>query len=241
MTIVEQLRKERKSKKKNGLYRQMQVLMSYHSNKMEGSTCTLEETQLLFDTSSYGAQEHNNDAIETFNHFRAFDMVLDTYKQRLSEEYIKGLHGILKFSTADRNKGYMIGEYKKIPNRVGLIATSRPENVKRDISELLDSYKGIQGKTLQDILNFHVKFEQIHPFQDGNGRIGRLIILKECFLYKIPPFIISSENNLSYKSCLFACQSKMEDADRKFVEFAKKEQQSFKNLVQTVLSQGEGK
>ena len=185
MNMVEQLKKERKSKTKNSLYRHIQILMAYHSNKIEGSTCTLDATKLLFDTASYDNKTPTNDIIEVFNHFRAFDMVLDTYKQQLTEDYIKGLHGLLKFNTMDIKKGYIIGDYKKIPNRVGTITTARPENVSSEIQNLLSAYSDIPGKTLRDVLNFHVKFEQIHPFQDGNGRVGRLIMFKECLYQEL--------------------------------------------------------
>lgn len=241
MTIIEQLLKERKNKVNNSLYRQMQILMAYHSNKIEGSTCTLEETRLIFDTSSYGVQNPSNDIIETFNHFRAFDVMLDTYKQKLTEEYIKGLHKILKFNTTDIEKGFMIGEYKTSPNYVGKITTSIPENVPYDMSTLLNAYQELPNKELRDILRFHVRFEEIHPFQDGNGRIGRLIMIKECFCHKVPPFIISSKNNLSYKAFLMGCQLKMENADNKFIGFIQREQKSFESMTKEILTQTKGR
>ena len=238
MQLIDSLIKERKDKVRNGLYRHIQILMAYHSNKIEGSTCTLEQTSLLFDTSSYGAKHPDNDAIETFNHFRAFDMIVDTYKQKLSETYIKAIHGIIKFNSEDVKRGYVIGDYKKIPNRVGTLSTTRPENVSRDISGLLTDYNNRSTIKLDDLLDFHIRFEQIHPFQDGNGRVGRLIMFKECLRNKIKPFIISSDNNLAYKACLMAFQLNMDNAMKNFVDFAKQEQLAFDMIVRNIQSEG---
>lgn len=238
MQLIDILIRERKNKTRNGLYRQTQILMAYHSNRIEGSTCSLEETSLLFDTSSYGVQNPSNDITETFNHFRAFDMIIDTYKQKLSEEYIKAIHGIVKFNSEDEKRGYAIGDYKKIPNRVGTLSTTKPENVSRDISTLLENYNNSSSKKLEDLLDFHIKFEQIHPFQDGNGRVGRLIMFKECLRNKIKPFIISSDNNLAYKACLMAFQLKMNNAMKNFVDFAKQEQLAFDMVVKEIQAKG---
>jgi Fic family protein len=140
-----------------------------------------------------------NDVIETANHFRCIDMVIDHTKQPLTEKFIKELHRVLKTGTSDsRLEWFVVGDYKKKPNEVGGMETTLPENVADKIRELLDDYNSIENKTLDNILDFHVKFEQIHPFQDGNGRVGRLIMFKECLKYNIVPFIIEDNLKMFY-------------------------------------------
>ena len=176
--------------------------MTYNSSHIEGSGLTHDQTRYIFETNTIRINDKSvsvDDIIETTNHFMCIDYVIDNAKYELSEKFIKELHRILKSSTSDSKKEWFsVGDYKKLPNEVGGIKTVLPENVHIEIRKLLDDYKLKKEITLDDITDFHVKFERIHPFQDGNGRIGRLIMFKECLKHNITPFIIEEKHKLFY-------------------------------------------
>lgn len=192
--IIETLQKEKRLKIKGGLYHKVMVDLTYNSNHIEGNHLTEDETRYIFETKTTGILQGPvpiDDIIETVNHFRAVDFIIDNPNATLDEAYIKKLHLILKSGTLQASDTeFAVGEYKKLPNIVGNIKTSLPEDVPNDIAKLLDYYNKPYPKDLDDILAFHVAFENIHPFQDGNGRVGRLIMFKECLCNNIVPFII---------------------------------------------------
>ena len=169
---------------------------------MEGSRLTHDQTRYIFETNTIGIGNqviHVDDVIETANHFRCIDLIIESAKAVLTEKLIKELHLILKNGTADsRKERFAIGDYKKLPNEVGGMETTLPEDVPNKMKALLAEYNTKEDKTLNDILEFHVQFERIHPFQEGNGRVGRLIMFKECLKYNIVPFIIEENLKLYY-------------------------------------------
>lgn len=176
--------------------------MTYNSNHMEGSCLTRDQTRYIFETNTVGVEKevlNVDDVIETANHFRCIDMIIDHAQAPLTERFIKELHRTLKNGTSDsRMEWFNGGDYKKVPNEVGGMDTALPEEVAERMKELLSEYNGKKMKSLEDILDFHVRFERIHPFQDGNGRVGRLIMFKECLKYNIVPFIIEEDLKLYY-------------------------------------------
>ena len=201
-TLLSILQEEKKSKYSGGIYHKTQIDLTYNSNHMEGSQLTHDQTRYIFETNTIGVENETlnvDDVIETANHFRCIDMIIDNAKSVLSEKFIKELHLILKFGTSDsRLEWFAVGNYKKRPNEVGGMPTAMPEDVADKMKKLLTEYNGKEKKTFEDILDFHVKFEKIHPFQDGNGRVGRLIMFKECLKYNIVPFIIDDNLKLFY-------------------------------------------
>ncbi|MGF7019145.1 Fic family protein [Lachnospiraceae bacterium PF1-21] len=201
-TLLNVLRAEKEKGISGGIYHKVQVELTYNSNHIEGSKLTHEETRLIFETHTIGATSASynvDDIVETANHFRCIDLVIDQSAYALSELFIKKLHLVLKNGTSDsRKEWFAVGDYKKLPNEVGGMETTSPEQVPVAIGELLRSYNTSTEKTLDDILAFHVKFERIHPFQDGNGRVGRLILFKECLRNNIVPFIIDDDLKLFY-------------------------------------------
>ena len=178
------------------------VELTYNSNHIEGSRLTQDQTRYIFETNTIGITQEGvrvDDIIETVNHFRCVDYIIDTAGECLTEKYIKHLHSLLKMGTSDSNKEWFrVGEYKLLPNEVGGVDTCEPENVSREMKMLLREYNNGQKKSLEDILDFHYKIERIHPFQDGNGRVGRLIMFKECLANGIVPFIITSDLKMFY-------------------------------------------
>ena len=193
-TLLAILQREKSSKYAGGIYHKTQIDLTYNSNHIEGSRLTHDQTRYIFETNTLGIENevlNVDDVIETANHFRCIDTIIDHAKAPLTEKFIKELHGILKTGTSDSRKDWFaVGDYKKLPNEVGGRETALPEDVSRQMKALLTAYKDKKEKTLEDILDFHVKLERIHPFQDGNGRVGRLIMFKECLKYNIVPFII---------------------------------------------------
>lgn len=194
-SILFKLREEQSIKLKGGLYHQTQVRLAYNSNHMEGSRLTEEQTRSIYETQTIGitdGPEKIDDIIETLNHFRCFDYILSVADKDLSETIIKRIHFILKSGTIDSHKDWFaVGEYKKRPNMIGdMVETTHPSKVDVEVKRLLKEYRENSNITFEDIIDFHYKFEKIHPFQDGNGRVGRLIMFKECLKYNIPPFII---------------------------------------------------
>lgn len=202
--LLDTLKYEKNNKISGGIYHKLQVEFTYNSNHIEGSKLSEEQTRLIFETNTIGLDDDNSslnvdDIIETLNHFQAIDKIIDLYDEALTEEFIKNLHKTLKSGTSDSKKDWFnVGEYKAYPNEVGGYETSLPEDVAYEMKKLLASYEKTEAKTIEDIIDFHYKFEKIHPFQDGNGRVGRLIILKECLKNGLVPFIISDDLKFFY-------------------------------------------
>ena len=201
-TLLSILQEEKRTKYAGGIYHKTQIDLTYNSNRIEGSRLTHDQTRYIFETNTIGVENevlNVDDVIETSNHFRCIDLIIDHAASTLSEHFIKKLHYILKTSTSDSRKDWFaVGEYKSLPNEVGGMQTSLPEEVVDKMKALLSDYNAVPKKTLDDILDFHVRFERIHPFQDGNGRVGRLIMFKECLKYNIVPFIIEENLKLFY-------------------------------------------
>lgn len=202
LTLLDILREQKEGKYSGGIYHRTQIDLTYNSNHMEGSRLTRNQTRYIFETNTVGVENevlNVDDVIETVNHFRCIDLVIDHADDILSEKFIKELHLTLKNGTSDSRKDWFaVGKYKKIPNEVGGMDTALPEEVADKMKTLLKEYNVIKEKTLEDILDFHVKFERIHPFQDGNGRVGRLIMFKECLKHNKVPFIIEDNLKLFY-------------------------------------------
>ena len=200
--LLDILKEQKASKYSGGIYHKTQIELTYNSNHMEGSRLTHDQTRYIFETNTIEIENeviNVDDVIETANHFRCIDMIIENAKAALTEKLIKELHLTLKNGTADSRKNWFsVGDYKKLPNEVGGMETTLPEDVPREMKALLAEYNAKEVKTLNDILEFHVKFEKIHPFQDGNGRVGRLIMFKECLKYNIVPFIIEDNLKLYY-------------------------------------------
>ena len=201
-TLLSILQEEKRTKYAGGIYHKTQIDLTYNSNHIEGSRLTYDQTRYMFETNTIGVENevlNVDDVIETSNHFRCIDLIIDHAASTLSEHFIKKLHHILKTGTSDSRKDWFaVGEYKRLPNEVGGMQTSLPEEVADRMKALLSDYNAVPKKTLDDILDFHVRFERIHPFQDGNGRVGRLIMFKECLKYNIVPFIIEENLKLFY-------------------------------------------
>ena len=202
ITLLDILQEQKNSKFSGGIYHKTQIDLTYNSNHMEGSRLTHDQTRYIFETNTIGVENESlnvDDVIETANHFRCIDMIIDNAKSGLTEKFIKELHLILKNGTSDSRKDWFaVGDYKKLPNEVGGMETAAPEDVSEKMKTLLSEYNQKEEKNFEDILDFHVKFEKIHPFQDGNGRVGRLIIFKECLKYNIVPFIIEDDLKMFY-------------------------------------------
>lgn len=201
-TLLDILRVEKRSHITGGIYHKIQIDLTYNSNHIEGSRLTHDQTRYIFETNTIGIADESirvDDIVETVNHFRCIDEIIDNANVVLSERFIKTLHFTLKSGTSDsRLDWFTVGDYKKLPNEVGGRETTLPENVAEEMKELLAEYNSVKDQTLRDIVKFHVKFERIHPFQDGNGRIGRLIMLKECLKHGIVPFIIEDDIKMFY-------------------------------------------
>mgnify|MGYP002770680116 FL=1 len=199
--LLQTLRDEKSIRMSGGLYHELQVRMTYNSNHIEGSKLSEDQTRLIFETNTVDIGEGIpvDDIIETVNHFRAIDYVIDVAEEPLTESIIKELHRILKQSTKDSTLSWFaVGDYKKRPNVVGGRETAKPKDVPVHMKALLDDYAALPTVTVNDIIRFHYNFERIHPFQDGNGRVGRLIALKECLRYGIVPFIIEDSKKMFY-------------------------------------------
>ena len=238
--IKTELIEQMKSKFKGNIYHFSQVNFAYNSNKIEGSRLTEDETEAIFETNSFIPKTDEtvklDDLIETINHFRLFDYSLNIIDDELSKENIIKMNMILKRNTADEiNPRYNVGGFKIVPNRIGLInvvETSSPENVEKDIDELLMWYKNIKNIVLEDIIEFHVRFEKIHPFADGNGRVGRMIMFKECLKNNIMPFIVLDKDKAFYMRGL-----KEYNNDKMFlIDTIKNEQDIFENVCNELLN-----
>ena len=200
--LLERLRAEKKASVKGGIYHKIQIELTYNSNHIEGSKLTHDQTRYIFETNTIGAENdalNVDDIIETANHFKCIDMVIDNATYRLTEKFIKELHFTLKSGTSDSRKDWFnVGEYKKLPNEVGGKETAKPEDTANKIKTILKDYNQKDEHTLEEIIDFHYRFETIHPFQDGNGRVGRLIMFKECLKNNIVPFIIDEDLKMFY-------------------------------------------
>lgn len=199
--ILQILKDEKSTKISGGLYHELQIRMTYNSNHIEGSKLTEEQTRYIFETNTLNVGENVpvDDIFETVHHFKAIDYVIDMANETLSEDIIKMLHYILKHDTKDSNLDYFkVGDYKLKPNMVGGRETTHPKNVEKKMKLLLYNYNNLKNVTIEDIIEFHLNFERIHPFQDGNGRVGRLIALKECLKFNIVPFIIEDSKKMYY-------------------------------------------
>lgn len=200
--LLEQLKEERRMQLRGGIYHRTQIDLTYNSNHIEGSRLTHEQTRYIFETNTIGMFDgivNVDDVVETVNHFRCIDYIIDNAEMCLSEDFIKQLHFDLKNGTSDSRKDWFaVGDYKRFPNEVGGNETCAPAKVHEAMKKLLSVYNGKRQKSLEDIIDFHVNFERIHPFQDGNGRVGRLAMFKECLANGIVPFIITDELKMFY-------------------------------------------
>ena len=201
-TLLNALREEKAGQVKGGIYHKVQVELTYNSNHIEGSRLTRDQTRYIYETNTIGMENgvlNVDDIVETANHFQCIDLIIDHAEQPLTEDFIKLLHRILKTGTSDSRKDWFaVGEYKKLPNEVGGRSTTPPEQVAEKMRERLRQYVQKDQPTLKDLIDFHYQFECIHPFQDGNGRVGRLLLFKECLRCDIVPFIIDDELKLFY-------------------------------------------
>lgn len=200
--LLDVLRIEKAAKRHGGIYHKIQIELTYNSNHMEGSRLTHDQTRYIFETNTIGVQDGAvkvDDIVETANHFKCIDMIIDSAAYPPSEHMMKQLHRVLKSGTTDsRNDWFAVGDYKRVPNEVGGRETTAPEDVSEEMKKLFMAYNAIETKTLDDLLEFHYRFEAIHPFQDGNGRVGRLILFKECLRNNIVPFIIDDDLKMFY-------------------------------------------
>lgn len=201
-TLLYILKLEKESKLKGGIYHKVQIELTYNSNHIEGSCLTHDQTRYIYETNTIGLTNeviNVDDIVETANHFRCIDLIIDKANLNITENLIKQLHFILKNGTTDSRKNwFVVGDYKKLPNEVGGRVTTSPEKVEDEVKSLIEWYNNIKNKTLEDIIEFHYRFECIHPFQDGNGRVGRLLMFKECLKYNIVPFIIDDKLKTFY-------------------------------------------
>ncbi len=200
-SLLDVMRREKEAGLSGGIYHYVQVELTYNSNHIEGSRLSHEQTRYIFETNTVGVEDAVlvDDIVETANHFRCVDMVIDNANKRLTQALIKRLHAQLKSGTTDAGKSwFVVGGYKRLPNEVGGHATTPPELVEEELSELLAVYEATNDKTFEDLVAFHAAFERIHPFQDGNGRVGRLLLFKECLRLGIVPFIITDELKYFY-------------------------------------------
>ena len=200
--ILKTLLKEKNNNLKGMLYHNLQIKFAYNSNHIEGSTLTEEQTRHIFETNSFFAENETvkvKDVIETLNHFKCFDFIIEHANEKLSEKYIKKLHFLLKSNTSDSQiEWFKVGEYKKKPNTVGGNRTASPKQVEAKMKKLLENYNSQTEITVERIIDFHYEFEKIHPFQDRNGRVGRLIMFKECLKNNIVPFILKDRYKMFY-------------------------------------------
>ena len=202
MPLLVVLRQEKEAKLKGGIDHKTQIDLTYNSNHIEGSRLTHDQTRYIFETNTIGIEGESvrvDDIIETTNHFRCIDLIIDRAEEKLTESLIKELYLILKSGTSDSRKDWFtVGDYKRLPNEVGGNETTAPEDVHREIKALLKEYNSKKRKSFEDIIDLHQRFEVIHPFQDGNGRVGRLVMFKECLANGYVPFIITEELKMFY-------------------------------------------
>ena len=202
MELLNVLREQKAMRLKGGIYHHTQIDLTYNSNHIEGSRLTHDQTRYIFETNTIGVSDEAinvDDIVETVNHFRCIDYIIDHAEEQLTEDFVKQLHLLLKTGTSDsRRDWFAVGDYKRLPNEVGGMQTCLPEDVHREMMSLLQGYNSQRIHAFEDILDFHVRFEAIHPFQDGNGRVGRLVMFKECLANNHVPFIITDELKMFY-------------------------------------------
>ena len=203
INILEVLREQKNMKLKGNLYHNTQIIFAYNTNHIEGSKLTEDQTRYIYETNTLLTEKDSitnlDDVLETANHFKLVDYMLNVAEKKLTEKIIKEFHKILKEGTSDSRKDwFVVGDYKKLANEVGGLKTTEPKNVERDMKKLLEWYETLNKITINEIIEFHAKFEKIHPFQDGNGRVGRIIAFKECLKNNIVPFIILDKDKLFY-------------------------------------------
>ena len=203
INVLEVLREQKEMKLKGNLYHNTQIIFAYNTNHIEGSKLTEDQTRYIYETNTLLTEKESitnlDDIIETANHFKLVDYMLDVADEELTEEMIKEFHKILKEGTSDSRKDWFnVGDYKKLANEAGNMKTALPKNVQKDMAKLIQWYTSLEKITIEDIIEFHYRFECIHPFQDGNGRVGRIIIFKECLKNNIIPFIILDKDKLFY-------------------------------------------
>ena len=231
-TLLERLQDEKAARVPGGLYHKIQVDLTYTSNHIEGGQLTHDQVRYMFETNAISVTKQRikvDDIIEANNHFRCIDLIIEQAKRSITEKLIKQLHGVLKSGTSDsRKEWFAVGEYKKLPNEVGSRMPIAPEEASAELAKLLYEYKGRSPKTLEDLVEFHVRFERIHPFQDGNGRVGRLLLFKECLRYDIVPFIISDDLNMVYYRGL----SEWNDLKDYLMDTCLKEQDRFRKVLE---------
>ena len=200
--LLERLRQEKSSRVRGGIYHKIQVELTFNSNHIEGSRLSIDQTRLIFETATVGFEGEPvriDDVVEASNHFRAVDFIIEKADEPLSEQFVKELHRILKSGTAGEGVDWFnVGDYKALPNEVAGAKTVLPQDVAAAMRGLLASYNSASKHDLGDIVGFHVAFERIHPFQDGNGRVGRLIMFKECLANCVVPFIVEDEMKAFY-------------------------------------------
>lgn len=215
INVLEVLREQKEMGLKGNLYHNTQIMFSYNTNHIEGSKLTEEQTRYIFETNTIlfegGTVASVDDILETANHFKLVDYMLDIADQNLTEDIIKKFHKILKEGTMDsRKEWFNVGDYKKLANEAGNMKTSSPKQTPKDIQKLMEWYNSLPKVTIKEIIEFHARFEKIHPFQDGNGRVGRIIAFKECLKNNIIPFIILDKDKLYYYRGLKEYQNKTE-------------------------------
>ena len=215
INVLEVLKEQKDMKLKGNLYHNTQIIFAYNTNHIEGSKLTEDQTRYIYETNTLLTEKDSainiDDVIETMNHFKLVDYMIDIANKKLSENMIKQFHKILKEGTSDSQKDwFVVGDYKKISNEVGGLKTTEPENVEKEMKKLLEWYTSLKKVSINEIIEFHARFERIHPFQDGNGRIGRIIMFKECLKNNIIPFIILDKDKLFYYRGINMYQAKKE-------------------------------
>lgn len=237
--ILAVLREQKDMRIKGNLYHNTQITMTYNTNHIEGSKLSEEQTRYIYETNTLLVEKDSatniDDIIETINHFNLFDYMLDVAEKKLTEKMVKEFHKILKKGTSDSKKDWFaVGEYKKLPNEVGGLKTTDPKNVEKDMKKLLEWYESLKQVTINEIIEFHVKFEKIHPFQDGNGRVGRIIAFKECLRNNIVPFIILDKDKLFYYRGLNQYQTNKEKGY--LIDTCLNAQDQYTNMVKNFLN-----
>ena len=238
INILDVLREQKNMKIKGNLYHHTQITFAYNTNHIEGSKLTEEQTRHIYETNTLITEKESitdlDDILETANHFKLVDYMLEVADEKLTEKMIKDFHKILKEGTSDSRKNWFnVGEYKKLSNEVGGLRTTEPKNVEKDMKKLLELYENLENVTIKDIIEFHAKFEKIHPFQDGNGRIGRIIAFKECLKNNIVPFIILDKDKLFYYRGLNQYQANKEKGY--LIDTCLNAQDQYANVVENFL------
>ena len=239
INILEVLREQKEMKLKGNLYHNTQIIFAYNTNHIEGSKLTEDQTRYIYETNTLLTEKDSitnlDDVLETANHFKLVDYMLNVAEKKLTEKIIKEFHKILKEGTSDSRKDwFVVGDYKKLANEVGGLKTTEPKNVERDMKKLLEWYETLNKITINEIIEFHAKFEKIHPFQDGNGRVGRIIAFKECLKNNIVPFIILDKDKLFYYRGLNQYQTNKEKGY--LIDTCLNAQDQYKSIIKQFLN-----